>query len=157
MGFGKLPVVLAGGVSLALLARFPASASTSTGDPGATRFDVTRVKLVKGGSAAKVRFTVLCPAGQTFSVNVDVRQDSDGTAPLDAFYTTTRKISGDCTGTTQRFKVVATPEPLGLYAPADGRLQRCAPTIEVIWGRRGDQAFAQEDDEPIKGCKRWRA
>jgi hypothetical protein len=114
-----------------------------------TRFDVTRVQLVKHADAARVRFTVQCHAGASFSVNVSVHQDDDGVNEKTAYYETTRPISGTCSGYVQTYQVVVTPEPLGLYAPADGRLNP-GPATNVIFGVYDDQAFAQEDSEPVR-------
>jgi len=136
---------LAGMASVAALAA-PASAACT--DPPRS-FDVTRVKLVEGGEAAKVRVTVACPAGVPYAVAVEVIQDTTPGGLFEAYYHSTEPTRGTCTGRLQRLDVRVVPDTTGAFSDPDGRLTR-GPAYETVGGTYDDLPTFVEDHEPVR-------
>ena len=142
-----LGLTLASVASMAAMAATPATAAEPANEPKG--FDVTRVKLIRGGEAAKVRLTVTCPVGVTFAVAVEVIQDATPGGKFDAYYHSTKPTVGTCTGRVQRLKVLVVPDTSGDFAPLNGRLTKGA-AYETVGGTYDKQPAFVEDFEPVK-------
>ena len=111
-------------------------------------FDVTRVKLVRGGEAAKVRVRVTCPAGVPFAVAVEVIQDATPGGQFDAYYQSTEPTTGTCTGRRQRLDILVVPHQ-GEFSDPDSRLTPGA-AYETVGGTYDNLPTFVEDHEPVR-------
>lgn len=118
--------VLGLGCCTLALAATPASAAPKPVSEGT---EVTRVKLVDGGSAAKVDITVVCTPGvPRILTEIWVYQTGTPTSgPSGTQYEATDSIGTvECTGKAQRFKVLVTPTPT-----TQGQLSRGAASVLI--------------------------
>jgi hypothetical protein len=134
-----------------------AMATTSTADAGSRHGrvteaapDVTKVRLVRGGEAAKVTFKLTCLPGQRFTLAVEVIQDDNvDDALLDAYYASTKLTKGRCTGRVQRFTVLTKPEQSGEFSSPNSRLHR-GPASETIGGDFNGIPDVTFHEEPVR-------
>ena len=118
-------IVASGGALVVSAAPLASAAPSTSGETVQSRLDVTRVYLKKHGREARVRLDVVCQRDETFSLALEVLQDSDpDDEKLDALYHSKKLTEGTCTGKVQHFKVRMVPDPHDDYVKKNGRLKK---------------------------------